>query len=84
MKSFCKTVREDAELARPDSYGRVASSSHSRLSDAAQCRSRCDCVRRLPVASSQGFFLFAPQVGQRTTNVCFTVSAFMPIVMLLS
>ena len=51
-------------------------SSNRRLSDATHCRSRCAFLRRWPLASSQGLPLFAPHVGQGTTNICFGVSPF--------
>jgi hypothetical protein len=39
-----------------------------RLSDATHRRSLCGAVRRLPLASSQGLFLSAAQVGQGTAR----------------
>ena len=53
-----------------------SAASNMRSSDAAHCRSRCGSVRRLPLASSQGLFFSAPQVGQVTASIRFSARSF--------
>ena len=48
----------------------------SRASAAESFRSRCGSVRNAPVCSSQASLIAAPQVGQGTDCICFSVSSF--------